>query len=287
MGAQSVAVVRHDSPLGRWEMASRDADPGLRGAVGAYTGYVEQTPGPLRRREVPSTHVTVILSFGPAIGVGDPGAACAPAHRRTSFVAGLHDQPVLTEHGGRQHGIEVRLAPLAAGRLFGVPMDALANQVVALEDLLGRDAERLVEGLYAAPGWAARFALLDGAIGGRLEAGRPPSPGVAWAWGRLRETHGAVPIGALAVELGWSRRQLAARFREQVGIPPKLLARILRFERVVARLVHAPGERWAEVAYDCGYYDQAHLNRDFRAFAGSTPSAFLAARRPDAAGFAA
>jgi AraC-like DNA-binding protein len=287
MDAQAVTVVRHDSPLGRWEMASRDPDPRLSGYVGAYTGYVEQTPGPLRRREVPSTHVTLILSFGPAIGVGGPGAAGAPAHSRTSFVAGLHDAPVVTEHAGRQHGIEVRLAPLAAGRLLGVPMDALANQVVALEDLLGRDAERLVEALYDAPGWAARFALLDEVIAARLQAGRPPSPGVAWAWGRLGETHGAVPIGALAAELGWSRRHLGARFREQVGIPPKLLARILRFERVVARLIHAPGERWAEVAYDCGYYDQAHLNRDFRAFAGSTPTAFLATRMPDAGGFAA
>jgi AraC-like DNA-binding protein len=287
MDAQAVTVVRHDSPLGRWEMASRDPDPRLSGYVGAYTGYVEQTPGPLRRREVPSTHVTLILSFGPAIGVGGPGAAGAPAHSRTSFVAGLHDAPVVTEHAGRQHGIEVRLAPLAAGRVLGVPMDALANQVVALEDLLGRDAERLVEALYDAPGWAARFALLDEVIAARLQAGRPPSPGVAWAWGRLGETHGAVPIGALAAELGWSRRHLGARFREQVGIPPKLLARILRFERVVARLIHAPGECWAEVAYDCGYYDQAHLNRDFRAFAGSTPTAFLAARMPDAGGFAA
>jgi hypothetical protein len=68
---------------------------------------------------------------------------------------------VLTEHAAFQHGIEVRLPPLTARRLFGVPMDALANEVVALEDLLGRDADRLVERLHDAPGWAARFALLD------------------------------------------------------------------------------------------------------------------------------
>jgi AraC-like DNA-binding protein len=96
-----------------------------------------------------------------------------------------------------------------------------------------------------------------------------------------------VPIGTLAGELGWSRRHLAAQFREQVGLPPKLLARILRFDRVIALLRHADPERWAEVAYDCGYYDQAHFNRDFRRFADSTPTAFLASRMPDAGGFAA
>jgi AraC-like DNA-binding protein len=287
MDAPAVTVVSHDSPLGRWEMVSRDPDRRLRGHVRDYVGYVEVTPGPLSRREVPSPDITLIISFGPAIGVSDPGAPEAAAQRCTSFVAGLHDAPVLTEHAGYQHGIEVRLAPLAARRLFGVPMHMLANRVVALEDLLGRDAERLVERLYEAPGWAPRFALLDDALARRLDAARPPSPGVAWAWGRLRETHGALPVGTLADELGWSRRHLAAQFREQVGVPPKLLARILRFDRVIALLRHADPERWAEVAYDCGYYDQAHFNRDFRQFADSTPTAFLASRMPDAGGFAA
>ena len=286
MDAPAVTVVSHDSPLGRWEMVSRDPDRRLRGHVRDYVGYVEVTPGPLSRREVPSPDITLIISFGPAIGVSDPGAPEAAAQRCTSFVAGLHDAPVLTEHAGYQHGIEVRLAPLAARRLFGVPMHMLANRVVALEDLLGRDAVRLVERLYEAPGWAPRFALLDDALARRLDAARPPSPGVAWAWGRLRETHGALPVGTLADELGWSRRHLAAQFREQVGLPPKLLARILRFDRVIALLRHADPERWAEVAYDCGYYDQAHFNRDFRAFSGSTPGAFLASRLPDAGGFA-
>jgi AraC-like DNA-binding protein len=287
MDAPAVKVVRHDSPLGRWEMASRDPAALLRGHVRDYVGYVEVTPGPLRRREVPSTDITLIISFGPAIAVSDPGAPATPANRRTSFVAGLHDAPVLTEHAGYQHGIEVRLAPLAARRLFAVPMHTLAHQVVALEDLLGRDAERLAERLYDTPGWGPRFALLDDVIARRLDAALPPPPGVAWAWGRLRDTHGALPVGALAAELGWSRRHLAAQFREQVGLPPKLLARILRFDRVIARLRHADPERWAEIAYDCGYYDQAHFNRDFRAFAGSTPGAFLASKMPDAGGFAA
>ena len=285
MDAPAVTVVTHDSPLGRWEMASRDPGPRLRGQVRDYVGYREDTPEPLRRREVPSAEITLIVSLGPAIGIGAPGGA-APSERRTSFVAGLHDGPVLTEHDGRQHGIEVRLAPLAARRLFGVPMDEMANRVVALDDLLGRDADRLAERLHDAGGWAPRFALLDDAIARRLDDAPAPKPAVAWAWRRLRETHGALSIAALAEELGWSRRHLAAQFREQVGVPPKLVARILRFERVVALLCRAEPRRWAEVAYACGYYDQAHFNRDFREFTGSTPRAFLASRMPDAGGYA-
>jgi transcriptional regulator GlxA family with amidase domain len=67
-------------------------------------------------------------------------------------------------------------------------------------------------------------------------------------------------------------------------MPPKTLARVLRFERVSRLLREAPDPRLAEVAFDCGYYDQAHLNRDFREFAGTTPGEYLASRLPDGAG---
>jgi AraC-like DNA-binding protein len=271
-------VVRHDSPLGRWEMASRDAPKHLRGHVRDYVGYFELTPRPLRRREVPSADITLIISLGPTIAV------CG--RQRTSFVAGLWDAPAFTEHAGFQHGIEVRLTPLGAYRLIGVPMRHLTNEVVGLDDLLGAEAARLTERLHDAPDWAARFDLLDAELAARLADAPRPSPGVAWAWGRLRRTHGTVAVGALAEELGWSRRHLSAQFREQVGMPPKLLARILRFDRVVGRLRREDPDRWAEVAYDCGYYDQAHFNRDFRQFAGATPTEFLASRLPDGGGFA-
>ena len=88
----------------------------------------------------------------------------------------------------------------------------------------------------------------------------------------------------LAAELGWSRRHLAARFRDEVGVSPKALARLLRFERALELL----GTRTlADIAYECGYYDQAHFNRDFRAFAGATPGELLARRLPDGGGVTA
>jgi AraC-like DNA-binding protein len=67
-------------------------------------------------------------------------------------------------------------------------------------------------------------------------------------------------------------------------VPPKTLARILRFEHALALLRRDDGARFAEIAERCGYYDQAHMNRDFRAFAGASPSEFLARRLPDGGG---
>jgi AraC-like DNA-binding protein len=277
-----VAVTRHDGPLGRWELASRGAHPSLRGDVTSYIGYVEDTNRPLRRREVATTDVTLIISFGPTLDVLELDGS---GERHTSFVAGLSDLPVLIEHAGVQHGIEVNLTPLGARRLLGVPMHELTNRVVGLENLLGPDAGRLVERLDEAPGWAERFDLLDAALARRLIDAPTPAPEVGWAFGRLRGSGGATPVAALSGELGWSRRRLGDAFRDQIGLPPKLLARILRFERVVARLRDEDPQRWTDVAYQAGYYDQAHFNREFRAFAGVTPTAFLASRLPDGGGF--
>ena len=156
-----------------------------------------------------------------------------------------------------------------------------------LEDLLGPPARLYAEQLFEAPDWPARFELVEAFVGARVEAARSPSPDVAWAWRRLRETGGRLSIGSLTAELGCSRRHLTARFREQIGPPPKAAARILRFRRAVALLGRDDGRRLAEIALGCGYYDQAHLNRDFRELAGTSPTAYLRSRLPDGQGIAA
>jgi AraC-like DNA-binding protein len=267
-------VERHSSLLGSWEMAIAPPAPALRGVVHRYCGYVEDTAAPLRRTEAATARVTVILSFGPRIDVG--------GESHGSFVAGPSEGPATTEHAGIQHGLEVNLAPPAARALLGVPMHELVGRVVPLDAVL--PSELLLERLAEAGGWAARFALLDAELARRLEEARPPHPAVRAAYARLAATRGAVPVGVLAAELGWSRRHLAARFRDEVGVAPKALARLLRFEHALELLGSRP---LADVAYECGYYDQAHFNRDFRAFAGATPSELLARRLPAAGGVAA
>jgi AraC-like DNA-binding protein len=186
-----------------------------------------------------------------------------------AFVGGLSDRPILTEFVGAAGGIQVDFTPLGARRCLGLPMDELTNRVVTLEDVLGPRAPLLAERLQEARGWAERFALVDSFLLRRLESGPEPAPEVAWTLRRLAAADGRLPIGALADEVGWSRRHLAARWRRDVGLGPKAVARILRFERAL-RLAQA-GHTLADVAYACGYADQPHLNRDFRALAGATP----------------
>jgi len=276
MAPPAVSVQHHESALGRWEMVRRAAPAALRPHVLGYLGYHETTPGPLRRLELPSGEVHVIISFGPEVRCPAPV---------TSFVAAPHTSHAIVDSDGEQHGVEVRLTPLGTHMLLGVPMHELADRVVALEDVLGRGGAELPERLHAAGSWPERFALLDRLLARRLEQARRPDAGVEHSWWRLVQTHGAASVEALADEVGWSRRHLFARFRDHTGLPPKVFARILRFQRAATLMADAGGPSLCEIALDCGYYDQAHLNRDFRAFAGRTPTELMAARLPKGSGY--
>ena len=117
-----------------------------------------------------------------------------------------------------------------------------------------------------------------------IESGPTPSLAVDHAWRKLSRSFGRASIGELARDVGWSHRHLSARFREQVGLPPKALARVLRFERALNFLRGVRPRPLAEVALAARYYDQAHLNREFRALAGCTPTELQASRLPDEGG---
>lgn len=255
--------------------------PALRGIVVEYRGFRDDAPSLLPQREPPSGRVPVIIDFGAGWRVAAPAAGYRPA-RLGGFVAGMHDSFALVEAAGPGEGVQVDLSPIGARRLLGVPMHELTNRVVPLDDLLGRDARVLTARLAEARGWQERFALVDAALVRRLEHAEAVSPGIEWAWRRLETTAGAVPIGTLGAKLGWSRKRLVARFREDIGLTPKTAARVLRFEALVKRL-RAGQHRasWAELAAELGYFDQAHLVREVRRFAGVAPTELLAATVPD------
>jgi AraC-like DNA-binding protein len=236
---------------------------GTSTAVRSLAGWYERVEHPVVRREVPGGRIVLVISFGPPLEVDGSSYG--------SFVAGLHETAAITEHAGVSHGVQAYLTPLGAERLFRMPMGELANGGADLADLLD-DADELAERLYETQGWTARLALLEAYIDRRAADAPPPPREIEWSWQRLLGSDGAVPVASLAEEVGWSRRHLAARFREHVGLPPKALARILRFERAAERLRR--GADLADAALDSGYYDQAHFNRDFKAFAGVTPTQY-------------
>ncbi|HEY0618979.1 MAG TPA: helix-turn-helix domain-containing protein [Kribbella sp.] len=193
----------------------------------------------------------------------------------TSPVMGLRDRPLVLEQAGPSRGISIAMTPVGAYALFGLPLRELANVNIGLADLLGADAHLLTEQIAESPGWPARFRVLDDYIATRLLDGPKLARPVLGAWQRLMALPGRLRISTLADEIGWTRQHLNVRFREQIGLTPKTVARIARLHHAAALLARPSPPSLSDLAQRCGYADQPHLNRDFRILTGCTPSEYL------------
>ena len=291
--SEPTQIVSHESSIGRWEMAMRQPHALLRRHVRQYVGWIEHMATALMRRELPTDEIPLIINFGAPVRVYQVGESPQFVDLG-SFATGAYDAFLRVRSQGPSGGVQVNFTILGARLFLGRPLGELRNQSVPLEALVGRYGNELTERLRDASSWEARFDLLDREIGKRLEAAQRPSASVICTWQRLLQTGGGVTIGDLVDETGWSQKHLIARFKHEIGLPPKTLARVLRFARAAARLKRvgaqpraASADRLADIAADCGYYDQAHFSRDFREFAGVTPTELLANVLPDGAGIQA
>ncbi|MBB2992997.1 AraC-like DNA-binding protein [Mycolicibacterium iranicum] len=244
-------------------------DPSLRGVVLRYEGFTARDGVPGVFRELACSFVPVIITLDDAWTVAHREHVGSAPLRLRSFVAGLTDGPVLVGHRGSVQCLQIDLTPLGARRVLGVPLAELANRSVPIEAVLGPSGADLVQRIGDAPSWPQRFAIVDAALTDRLCEAPEVDAGVAWSLGQIVASGGAATIGSLAAELGWSHRRLIARYRDAVGLPPKTVARIIRFER--ARLHLERGADLTETAAECGYFDQAHLSREVRELSGLTP----------------
>jgi AraC-like DNA-binding protein len=281
-----VLVTRHVSALGRWEMATARPVAAILPFARQYVGWDEHFAAPLCRRELPTLEAPLIINFGAPFHLFTPGGS----HRHadvTSFITGAYDTFQLVESTGPSSGVQIDLTLLGIRLLVGRPIDDMRNQAVAAEDVFGSFARELVHRLYDAPTWEARFDHLDRALTARLRAAREVPAPVRRAWRRLLMTAGRVSIASIAQESGWSQRHFIAQFRHQLGVSPKVLARMLRFGRVVDAMRAGGGADLAGLATGAGYFDQAHLTRDTREFAGITPGELRASLLPDLGGFVA
>jgi AraC-like DNA-binding protein len=220
------------------------------------------------------------------INLGDPQRLCSlddPERQtvfRSSWLSGERTEPIVIEEAGYVHLIGIRLRPGGAWPFLGVPLREFSGQVLELETILGTEVSELRDRLGEAPSDDARLDMVEGWLRQRMRSRTPPTRAVSYALGVIQLSADAVRIGRMADEIGISHKHLLREFERCVGLTPKVFARICAFQRVIRSVGQRPGVNWADAAAKCGYYDQAHLIREFRAFSGLTPANYLSMRGP-------
>lgn len=243
--------------------------------VAGYIGYRLLGHAPALHRGLPSTGMTFIVGIGRTIDIAvqtNPGDGPRSYH---SVVAGLHTTNALIEHDGNQEGVAIQLTPLGCRALFGRPASALYDLSLELTDLTADPGDELWDRLQGARGWRERFAVCDDVLLRMLDMDAA-APDVGHAWSMIMAAGGHIRVAEVAASIGWSRQLLSRRFRDEFGVTPKTAARLSRFVRARRLLeVRPPLPPLAQVAAECGYFDQAHMSGDFQQLAGCTPTELI------------
>lgn len=250
--------------------ALRVADAGSGAGWTRLCDYAEPVVGQLTRRESAPAGVPVILTWSGTLTVG---GSCFDA----GFAAGPADRYADTVTAGHARGVQVDLSFYGARRLLGLPLHELAHRHVAVADLWGRDGRHLLDRLAGTAGAADRLDLVEAFLRARRRRRDAVPPVVAGAAALLHHHRGRLGVTELADRLGYGRQYVHRQVTRHLGLPPRTLARLLRFE-AVGRAVRAGRVAelgWAGLAAAGGYADQSHLHRDFRALAGLTPAQAL------------
>lgn len=241
-------------------------------AYGMITGWVQSAPllVPLPAR--PKQLLT--FSFADRYRSLQPGSGQLEASPRVIVVGPqTHARPGLSVFG-QIDNFTIAFQPSGFNRLFGIPMTELTDAAYDAHAVIGAEFPSLEHQLGETPDFAGRIQIIEDRLIRMLGCQGAPDP-VALAANRLFASNGNQRVSTMASDCGLSPRQFERRFLAQVGVPPKLYGRIIRFNAAVYQKLRCPAHAWSRIANDQDYYDQMHMVHDFRAFTGESPSRFL------------
>lgn len=242
----------------------RPPSPALSGLVELYWYYAGWAPGHARERLLPSGSMELIFDL-------------TDETRGDAFLVGAQSGAVEIDTSKPQTLLGVHFKPGGAFAFLKPPAHAFRDEEVTLADVWGGLARDLREQFLASREPEAMFRRLEATLLRQRVRDLDRHPAVEYA---LRAFQ--APLAASATDVGdatgLSSRRFIELFKQQVGLTPKLFSRIRRFQHVLRTTQPRAEVDWADVALECGYFDQAHFIHDFRAFSGLTPGAYRSGR---------
>ena len=248
----------------------------LRGWVSHYwelEGYFKPSEPRSLQRLVPGINTAVIIQLGDPVDVR--GADGDWQRRPVAFVEGHFEKPFNLRFAGRFRLVGISFAPGRVHRFIRDSQAQINNRFVDLSDILGETGRFLAERVHPIAAFEDIAAVFDEFLLATAVVERSDERGLFRAV-RLALQHPlTASVKDLAEAADLSPRQLERRFQDTVGMAPQYFCRLARFDHFVKRWNIKPQLRLAALAHECGYFDQSHLNRDFKWFTGETPTRYL------------
>lgn len=253
--------------------------PPLSAYVESFWLYEGERPTHARERRLPDGSVGLVFNLhDDLIRIYDSRDQETFRSFPGAVLSGPQSGYVLLDTASLISTLGVTFRPGGMAPFLPFPVSDLSNQALSLESLWGEEVADLHGKLCMATTPAARFAILERFLLRRLDRARISHPALACAVAGLHDATRFPTIASLAEHIGLSQTRLVQVFRDAMGMAPKQYARLSRFQHVLARLDVGTVIDWADAVFACGYFDQPHLIHEFQAFAGLTPSQYLAMR---------
>jgi AraC-like DNA-binding protein len=229
---------------------------------------------PVKQKIIPDGFVEIIFHFGDNYRINLGGKWQRQAK---SLFAGQIKGHFYLENTGATNIIGIKLKPAAVAHLFGTSMKPFTGRVVELKQAVGSRMKDLEAAIRKTVDDDRRLTLIEDFFSAKCDS-YPEDHPVDRALDMIFSKKGMIPVSDICKELSVGDRYVQQLFQKYVGLSPKFLARIVRFSYIF-QLIKENSPDWAGVVYEAGYYDQSHFIKNFKAFTGEDPTAYMFAEK--------
>ena len=253
--------------------------PPLNQYIAYFFLYKDAFSAHTRERFLPDGHIELIIDLRNETNAwcqNDDYAAMQIV--RNGWISGVHRRYITIEAAQGASMLVVRFLPGRIAPFLGMPASEITGQVIPLDRIWGAEFERLRYSILEHPEPAQRFALLETFFLKKIQNAPAPKPVIDFALERMNRLNSGAGISQIVEKTGYTHKHFVSLFHKHIGVSPKVYSRILKFQQAVRQLENARQPDWSQLAFACGYYDQAHFINEFKAFSGFSPSFYLEKR---------
>lgn len=238
--------------------------------------YEDYAPEHTREKRLPDGAVEMVINLteSPKLLFENEGSNKGQTFNR-NWISGQQKKAIIIDVAGKSTMMGVRFKLGGASPFFPFPMSELQDAVVELDTIWGNEAHFLQEKLAVEPAHFQKFKILEQFLLSIACRELAANPYIEYAAKILQTASEDYSIQKLVQKTGFSHKHFIRIFDQQIGIKPKMLSRIYKFQKAIQLLENRQSIKWTDLSYECGYYDQAHFIKEFQAFSGINPSSYF------------